>query len=138
MARNPSMTDDRRRHVRLLTLAAILMPLAGCDLGTTCTADWRPAVTVNVFDAGAGGAPLGGATGYIARHTKRPSASDTMPFLPMGDGHLAAGGHGGIYDVRVNREGYASWTYDGAVVTEYDDGCHKPNTVSFDAYLTPD
>lgn len=117
---------------RLLAVAPLV--LAGCDPGMVCTAEVNHAIEVHVVDAGTG-LPLngGGSMEYLSGWQE--SVDDFRQLIPEGGpGVLIGYGRVGVYEVRVEANGYSVWSSE--VEVESRGECGGIETVVLEAPLT--
>jgi hypothetical protein len=110
-----------KNHARLAA-ALLCLALGACAdsaLSVVCPGEPRPALLITVLDAKSRASVTLEARGWWSTGT---AAWDSMRHVPSpaegGGVVLAAFGPPGIYDVRVERLGYADWNRSGIVVTE--------------------
>ncbi|MEP0547553.1 MAG: hypothetical protein ABJF88_11525 [Rhodothermales bacterium] len=126
-----------RTLISLFPLAFVLLS-AGCDAiqSGNCTAEAEPAIEVEVIDAATGEPAAEGATGVVTEGAYSDSLiviginADNQEFL-LGGAYERTG----TYDVRVEKEGYQTWTREGVRVRGDDCG---PRTVRLTAQLEQD
>ena len=129
----------RKSHVVLLFALALVA--SGCSLvgseeekDVVCTLELRPGIVVDVTNAATGEPVETGAVGYA----RDGAFVDTLEgvYSEAADETELFGAHerGGTYDVRVEKEGFETWTREGVEVEE--GVCHV-KTVELKAELTP-
>lgn len=113
--------------------AAALLALAGCGnlpIGTDCTTDVRPALSVQLRDARTGAA-LGAPATAVARDG---TFADSAEVWAGESSARLAQERPGVYDVTVRKAGYREWARAGVRVR--DGECHV-RTVVLVAELEP-
>lgn len=120
------------RHGALLVAVAMMAGLTACEEATVCVAAFFVPIQVEVRDASTGAHIARGATGTIQ---DGDFVSPLMLPEPSSELYLVAAGGSGIYDVRIQKEGYQDWEKRRVFVT--DAGCGQPRTVFLNAELMP-
>ena len=120
---------NRASRIATWTSAIVVAACAACrDSATapvvTCTEIAMAGIVVEVTSAATGG-PLGDGSVMTLRDG---SYSETVD-LVSGNALLGAWERPGTYDVSVARAGFDTWTRNGVVVEESDDGCHVVQVV---------
>jgi len=120
-----------RRGVLLATIA-VVGGLGACEEATVCRPAFFHPIEIEVRDASTGAHIARGAVGTIQ---DGDFVSPLMLPNPESELYLVAAGGPGIYDVRIQKEGYLDWEKRRVFVT--DAGCGQPRTVFLKAELTP-
>ncbi len=125
-------TSRWRRRLTLLAATAAMGMLGACSEETVCPDAFFLPIQVEVRDAVTGAHIARGATGTIQygdsiAPLKLPNAESEL--------YLVALGGPGIYDVRIQKDGYQDWEKRRVMVTYL--GCGQPRTVFLNAELKP-
>ena len=124
------MASVRRRVFPTACLAAAAL-LAGCQDGpTACDSAGRAGIVLRVTDA-ASGAPLADRLHGVARSDEY---SETL--IASGVGLVGLHERPGVYDLRVERDGYVTWDSTGVRIRQAG-ACHVATT-TLEVPLTPD
>ena len=125
------MSRWRRRAALIITTAA-MGGLSACSQATVCPDAFFLPIEIEVRDASTGAPAARGATGAIQ---DGDFVSPLKPPNPDSDLYLVAPGGSGIYDVRIQKEGYQDWEQRRVMVAYA--GCGQPRTVFLKAGLEP-
>ena len=119
---------NRTSRIGAWTSAVVLTACAACRDSATapvaCTEIAMAGIVVEVTSAATGG-PLGDGSVMTLRDGSYVETVD----LVSGNALLGAWERPGTYDVAVARDGFQTWTRNGVLVEEDDDGCHVVQVV---------
>lgn len=124
---------------RVIAGASAILLLQGCTIPTACTTMPSLAITLRVVDAVTGRAIMDST--QVSAVQASPPQFEAPATYPGPDTSAAAririGGEAGIYDLTVQRRGYATAVRRGVVVSSYDGPCGGARTVDLTIALSP-